>query len=68
MTYCVGKLETANIRMRDDGTAPSTTVGVLIESGDVVALSGTAYIRAALFIRTTGTSGTIQFQCYPEAP
>lgn len=67
-TYCVGKLETAQIRLRDDGTAPSTTVGTLVDIGDIVELNGNVFLRAVRFIRTGSTSGAIQFQCYPERP
>ena len=68
MVYCVGKLETAEIRMLDDGTAPTTTVGQIVSVGDVVIIEGNQYIRAARFIRTGASSGTIQFRCYDAVP
>lgn len=63
MTVCKGKLETAQIRYRYDGTAPTTSVGALVDIGDVVTITGYAYLQAFRAIRTGGSSGTIQFHC-----
>ena len=63
MTACTGKLETASIRIRYDGTAPSSTVGMLIDVGDIVTIRGTPYLDDFQGIRTGGTSGVIAFSC-----
>ena len=63
MRTCSGKLETAQIRYRFDGTAPTSSEGKLLDSGDVFTLSGLAYLTAFRGIRTGGTSGVIRFHC-----
>jgi hypothetical protein len=63
MTQCVGKLETAQIRFRFDGTSPTSAVGSLADIGDVVTVSGLAYLSQFKGIRTGDTSGVIAFHC-----
>jgi hypothetical protein len=53
-------VETAQIRFRYDGTAPTATVGHLAEIGDRLTIEGRANIRNFLAIRTGATSGTLQ--------
>ena len=52
-------VETAPIRFRGDGTAPTATVGMLLNVGDTFVVWGTEDLNNAKFIRTTGTSGTV---------
>ena len=59
----VGRVETAPIRARGDGTAPTTTEGELYHPGDPVLLSETE-IGGKQFIRTTSTSGIIKGHFY----
>lgn len=59
----VGYVETANIRMRDDGTAPTSTEGVIAYPGDRIVLNS-QQIRSMQFIRTTATSGVIKGNFY----
>jgi hypothetical protein len=59
----VGRLETAQIRARGDGTAPTSSEGVLINVGDSVVLSESE-IRATEFIRTGSSSGVLKGQFY----
>ena len=66
MTSCRGKLETGSIRFRFDGTAPTASVGALVDIGDEVEVKGLAYLSRFQGIRTTATSGTIQFHCVRE--
>ena len=66
MTVCSGKLETAQIRVRYDGTAPSSTVGLLVDVGDVVTIRGLAYLTRFRGIRTGGTFGVVNFHCTRE--
>lgn len=58
-----GRVETAAIRIRLDGSAASATVGELISSGEDILLSETMLNQASL-IRDTGTSGVIQGHFY----
>ena len=64
MTVCSGKLETGQIRIRWDGTAPTATVGALIDIGDIVTVRGTPYLDNFRGIRTGASSGTIAFHCH----
>ncbi len=59
----VGILETAQIRVRSDGTAATASEGELVEVGDKVVLSESE-IGKASFIRTGGTSGTLKGHYY----
>jgi hypothetical protein len=53
------RLETAEIRYRIDGTAPTTTVGTLLEIGDTLVLRGPDVLLRFSAIRTGGTSGVL---------
>lgn len=59
----VGKLETAQIRARGDGTDPTSSEGVIIDIGDIVYLSETE-IAKTKFIRTGSTSGVLKGHFY----
>jgi hypothetical protein len=63
MVRCTARLETAQIRMRDDGTAPTAAVGTPIEIGDVLTFATAADAQRAKFIRTGATSGTLHVRC-----
>lgn len=52
-------VETAPIRFTIDGTAPTTSVGHLLDVGDLLELDSNEDIAAFKAIRTTGTSATI---------
>lgn len=53
-------LETAQIRYRVDGGAPTATVGHILEIGCMVELESASEIANFKAIRTGSTSGTIQ--------
>lgn len=55
-------VETASIRYRDDGTDPTTTAGILLEDGDILRFD--ASLAALRFIRTAGTSATLNVAYY----
>lgn len=57
-------LETAAIRYTTDGTAPTTTLGHLLNSGAILVLLGEPTISNFRAIRTGGSSGT--FRCTYE--
>ncbi|MDA3834834.1 MAG: hypothetical protein PF495_15720 [Spirochaetales bacterium] len=52
-------VETAQIRFTVDGTTPSTTVGTLLDVGDILEVDGLD-VSKFLAIRATGTSGAIK--------
>ena len=53
-------VETAAIRYTIDGTTPTTTVGHLLSSGDIVLIDGYENIANFRAIRTGGTSASIK--------
>lgn len=53
------RLETAEIRYTIDGTVPTTTVGTLLEIGDVLTLNGHDVLAQFRAIRTGSTSGVL---------
>lgn len=53
------RLETAQIRYRVDGTAPTSSVGTLLEIGDIITLTSPDLVRNFRAIRTGGTSGVL---------
>ena len=62
--FCTGLLETADVRIRVDGTAPTSTVGQLIPTGAMLSLRGADTIRQFAAIRTGASSGTLALTCY----
>lgn len=66
MAACSLRLETAQIRFRLDGTAPTSTVGTLLEIGDVLVINNIIDARAARFIRTGAVSGVLDINCWPQ--
>lgn len=60
----VGVLETADVRVRADGTAPTTSTGQLMRANDPVILTGASELNLASFIRDTSTSATLQGHFY----
>lgn len=61
---CSGRLETAQVRFRVDGTDPTASEGVLIETGDFVVIRGLGNLTRFKAIRTGGSSGTLKIHCY----
>ena len=55
----VCRLETAQIRYRLDGTAPTSSVGTLLEIGDYLTLSGSDLLVNFSAIRTGSSSGVL---------
>ena len=56
----IGFLETADIRVRKDGTAPTTTVGQLVRANSYVILRNQGELQVTSFIRDGATSATLQ--------
>ncbi len=59
----VGRVETADIRYRGDGTAPTSAEGVLLQVGDIFVLNDSE-IERTKFIRKGSTSGVIRGHYY----
>lgn len=59
MRYAFVTVETAQVRFTIDGTAPTTTVGHLLEIGDILKLDSAEDLAAFRAIRTGSTSATI---------
>lgn len=64
MTNCSGRLETAQIRYRFDGTAPTSAEGALLEIGDTFLIDNPADADRILFIRTGAVSGVLKVHCW----
>jgi hypothetical protein len=63
MKYCNMRLETAQIRFTLDGsTAPTTTVGRLLEVGEILELESVEEMQAFAAIRTGATSGVLDIE------
>lgn len=68
--YCVGLVETADIRIRADGTAPTTAIGALAQAGALVEIIGGDAVRQSSYIATSATAslGLTCFRSTPEGP
>ncbi len=53
-------VETAAVRFRIDGTAPTATVGHILEPGDVLELRGVGELGKFQAIRRDGADATLQ--------
>jgi hypothetical protein len=59
-----GYLETADVRMRSDGTASTSSVGVFVPQSSWVGLDGTEEMNSTSFIRDASTNATLQGHFY----
>jgi hypothetical protein len=64
MQVCQAHVETAELRYRIDGTAPTATEGIPLEPGDNLPLLNQNEIAAVRFIRTTSASAIVKVTCY----
>lgn len=53
-------IETAQIRYWTDGSAPTASVGIIGEVGDLIELEGSSDVAGFRGIRTGGTSGVLR--------
>lgn len=60
---CRGRLETAQVRWRYDGTAPTAGEGILLEIGDWLVLDRYENITRFRAIRTGAVSGVLRMTC-----
>jgi hypothetical protein len=63
---CAGRLESADVRYRIDGTAPTDSIGVLLSSGDTITIVGADTAQTIRFIRTAAVSATLSLHCWRE--
>lgn len=63
-SLCTIATEDAPLRYRYDGTNPTSSEGVLIQSGSYLTLTGFANIKAFRAIRTTAVSATLKITCH----
>lgn len=64
MAGCTARLETAEVRFRSDGTAPTSAVGTLLEIGDVLTFTNILDASATTFIRTGAVSAVLDVSCW----
>lgn len=64
MSRCFGRLETAEVRYWDDGTAPTTTTGIVVEPLETFTFDDYDAMVKWRGIRTTATSGTLSIECW----
>ena len=60
------RVESAQIRWRADGTAPTASVGILADIGDVITLRGIEEIQNFKAIRTGAVSAALPVQFSTE--
>ena len=53
-------VETAQVRYWTDGSAPTASVGIIADVGDIIAVEGSSDIAGFRAIRTGGTSGVLR--------
>lgn len=61
---CSGRLETAQIRFRIDGTDPTAAEGVLLEIGDVITITKLGNLTRFRAIKTGATNGVLKLHCF----
>lgn len=64
MRTCQGIVETAEIRMRDDGTAPTSTTGTPMGVGASIEWAHVEDARFSQFIRTGSVNGILHVRCW----
>lgn len=67
-TYAVADVETNNIRYRDDGAAPTSTVGQPALAGAQIQLVGAQALRDFQAIRSGAVDATLEISYYREGP
>jgi hypothetical protein len=67
INHCSLTLETAQVRYRWDGTAPTAAVGQLLAVGGSIMIESHEDASRIQFIRQGGSDGTIQGHCWRQA-
>jgi hypothetical protein len=66
MNLCRVSVDTASLKITEDGTAPTSSLGDTFDAGDQFQIAGVNSLRKARFIRTTGTSAVINVTYYRQ--
>jgi hypothetical protein len=66
MAMCIVVVETANVRLRSDATAPTAAVGTPVPAGSTVRFDNITTILNTQFIRTSATDATLHVNCFPS--
>lgn len=61
-------VETAGMRLRFDGVAPTTSVGHLIAAGDYITIDGVENVSNIKMIRATGSDSTVNVTYFYGRP
>jgi hypothetical protein len=64
MQACTARVETAEIRIRWDGIAPTASVGLVLSALDTFTVTSNEDISQVKMIRTGATSATVTFVCW----
>ncbi len=64
MDHCTFRVETADIRIRWDGTSPTASVGVLVSALDVFTVDSGTDLSQLKMIRTAATNATVTAACW----
>lgn len=64
MNTCEVRVESASVRFREDGTAPTADTGSPLDDNDTLTLPTNVRARAIRFIRSAGTA-VVNVRCYP---
>jgi hypothetical protein len=64
MQACTARVETAEVRIRWDGTAPTSAVGYVLSALDTFTVTSNEDISQLKMIRTGATSATVTFVCW----
>ena len=61
---CSGRLETADVRFRLDGTDPTAAEGQLLLANEIITIKGLSNLQRIRFIRDAGVDATLRITCY----
>lgn len=64
MLQCFGRLESAQVRYWDNGDAPTTTSGIIVNDGDTVTIDDYDAMSRWRGIRTGAVSATLSIECW----
>ena len=64
--FCTAYVDGANVRFRFDGTAPTSSVGAIAQSGDTISIDNIEQASAIRFIRDDSADATLSIHCWRE--
>ncbi len=66
MAGCQIRVETAGVRYRQDTTAPTSSVGMPLNVGDVLLIDHAIDAANSRFIRSGSSNATLNVLCWPQ--